>query len=259
VKQIVLHFFHLISEIVREISARQRTTFTTTKDASHRHCGRNTHVCVDLFPPVCLGCGRLLRHDLPLALCSVCRPEQAQLPDPLAEADGVRASWTYDGPLSQAIVALKFSGVLALAGPLGRLLSQDPRLRLSPSGQPWELAVAVPLHWRRRMLRGFDQSEELLRWALHHARGEAPQPRFGRRLLARRRPTAAQTELCAEDRQSNVKGAFVARRPERLRGRRVLIVDDVATTGATLSACIDVVAACGAPEVGGLALLRSVD
>ncbi|NVB39753.1 ComF family protein [Pseudenhygromyxa sp. WMMC2535] len=209
-----------------------------------------------LFPPTCLGCGCLLRHDLALALCSRCGPEQARLPRSLSVREGVRAAWSYDGPLARAVVSLKFSGGLALAGPLGRLLAEDPWLRASPSGAPWDVITAVPLHWRRRLARGFDQSEELARWAQRHgARMGAAELQ---RVLTRRRATTPQTELGADARRVNVRGAFRVRTRARVSGRRVLVIDDVTTTGATMAACLEALREAGAGEVAGLALLRRI-
>lgn len=209
-----------------------------------------------LFPPVCLGCNVLLQHDLPLALCTRCQPLQARLPEP--RVGSIHASWAYDAPLGRAVVALKFEGALALAGPLGRLLAQEPRLLAGPDGTPNDLVVPVPLHWRRRLLRGFDQSEELARWALVHARREgASVPMLGHRVLARVRATKPQTDLDADARAANLAGAFVVRRPELVAGRRVVVIDDVTTTGATARACVRALAEAGAKSVHALALLRA--
>ena len=129
----------------------------------------------------------------------------------------------------------------------------------SPDGAPNDLVIPVPLHWRRRFARGFDQSVELTRWALVHARREgASVPALGRRVLARVRATQAQTELDAEARAANLAGAFVVRRPELVAGRRVVLIDDVTTTGATLRACMGALEHAGASCVHGLALLRTV-
>lgn len=219
----------------------------------------NHHMWTALFPPLCLGCERLLRHDEPLALCSRCQPLQARLPDPLAERAGVRAVWSYDGPLQRAVVALKFGGALSLAGPLGRLLALDPRLLVDREGQAVELVVPVPLHWRRRLLRGFDQSEELARWALEHVRrrGDTAPP-LARRVLRRGVATQPQTELDAQEREANLREAFVVAKPELVRGRRVLVIDDVTTTGATARACSTALLDAGAASVECLALLRAL-
>lgn len=209
-----------------------------------------------LFPPICLGCNVLLRHDLPLALCTRCRPLQARLPD--SSQGAISAGWSYDGPLARAVVALKFEGALALAGPLGRLLAEEPSLLESPDGSRNDLVVPVPLHWRRRMARGFDQSEELARWALVHARRRGGSvPELGHRVLTRTRATRPQTDLDADERAANLEGAFVVRRPESIEGRRVVLIDDVTTTGATARACLRALEIAGARCVHALALLRT--
>ena len=211
------------------------------------------------FPKTCLGCGRLLRDDLSLALCTVCRPQQARLPLALAQSGKIRAQWAYEGPLSQAVVALKFSGALALAGPLGQLLAEDPRLCSDAQGHPIDLLIPIPLHWQRRLFRGFDQSEQLARWALHHAAHRSPNtPRLAHRLLRRVRATSPQTTLDARDRLANVAGAFELRDPRQVVGRRVLLLDDVTTTGSTARACMRCVEAAGASGVETLALLRAL-
>jgi ComF family protein len=214
-------------------------------------------VWATLFPPICLGCNVLLRHDLPLALCTRCQPLQARLPD--TERAAVHASWAYDGPLQRAVVALKFEGALAFAGPLGRLLAEEPGLLEGPDGAPHDLIIPVPLHWRRRLARGFDQSEELARWALVHVRPRAMQvPVLGHRVLARVRPTQPQTDLDADARAANLEAAVLVRAPELVRGRRILLIDDVTTTGATARACTQALTEAGARTVHALALLRTV-
>jgi ComF family protein len=201
----------------------------------------------------------LLRHDLPLALCTSCRPLQAPLSHVDRGLGSIRASWAYDGPLRRAVGALKFEGALALAGPLGRLLAEEPMLLAGPDGAPHDLVVPVPLHWRRRLARGFDQSEELARWALVHARrrGVAVPP-LGHRVLARVRATRPQTDLDADARAANLVAAFVVRRGDLVHGRRVLLIDDVTTTGATARACLQALTDAGARSVHALALLRTV-
>jgi ComF family protein len=240
---VLAHVFRGHREIFCEISLDRNP-------ATEAQRGRHTDVWATLFPPICLGCNVLLRHDLPLALCTRCRPLQARLPD---------GCWAYDGPLARAVVALKFEGALAFAGPLGRLLAEEPRLLTGPDDAPHDLIVPVPLHWRRRLARGFDQTEELARWALVHARRQHMKtPTLGHRVLARVRATQPQTDLDAEARAANLEAAFLVRRPELVEGRRVLLIDDVTTTGATMRACMQALEQAGAQSVHALALLRTV-
>jgi len=155
--------------------------------------------------------------------------------------------FSHEGPLRRALSALKYERDLARVGPLAALLV--PALRVAR----FDLTTAVPLHpWRQRG-RGFNQSELLLRAALRQL-GVGPPAR----LLRRTRTTAPQVGLPAPERRTNVEGAFaVAPRAPSLRGRTVLLFDDVVTTGSTLQAAAAPLRAAGA-EVTCLALLQAL-
>lgn len=201
-----------------------------------------------LFPEVCLGCRRLLRATLPLPLCSACSPEHVPLPPNLRLIAGTEALHAYDGPLARAVAALKYSGEIQLAGPLGRLLAGSAAL-----ASPWDRIAPVPMHPWRAVLRGYNHAALLARWAAHHA----GQPRrLAPRLLRRLRATPPQAGLDAPARRDNLAGAIGVRLP--VAGLRVLVLDDVTTTGATLGACIAALRDAGAREVAGLALLRTL-
>jgi ComF family protein len=197
-----------------------------------------------LFPDRCVACGRM-----GALLCESCRGGLRPYPPeaPPAGLDGMAVAYLYGGPLRKAIHRMKYTGMRRVAVPLGDLLADH--LRAAP--QPADALMAVPLHAGRLAERGFNQSEEL---AARIAR------RTGLPLvpgLARCRDTGHQASLGRRARRGNVEGAFVwaihAPPPAR-----VLIVDDVLTTGATLAACADALRAAGTREVRAVALARSL-
>lgn len=143
-----------------------------------------------------------------------------------------------------------------LAGWMGEGL-EDPRLRDPPP----EVLVPVPLHWFRQWSRGFNQAELLARSlseGLTQGRGGSAGAFPVELLLRRGRRTGTQTRLDRQGRLGNIQGAFELRRgaARRLQGRRVLLVDDVLTTGATLDACARVLLSGGAASVRALAVAR---
>jgi ComF family protein len=149
----------------------------------------------------------------------------------------------YEGTLRKLIHLFKYSGMRRLAQPLGALLSDA-----LPRDRQFDLVTAVPLHWRRRWQRGFNQSE-LLGKAIAHARGIPTA-----KILRRGSATRAQAGLSNAQRRENVAGAFRARR--RVPGLRILLIDDVMTTGATLGSCARALKKAGAKSVAVLALAR---
>lgn len=206
---------------------------------------------------LCLACrGRLAR---PAPGCSVCGEPGAagvcgecrRRPPPFA---ALRAAWSYRGPLPAVVRGLKFRRLdylgAHLARDLAELVAGGPAA--GGPGPGWDLVVPVPLHWRRRWLRGYNQAERIAR-PLARLLG-APCAE----VLRRRRATRPQTGLARAARLSNPQGAFVLRR-----GRwpsaagRVLLVDDVVTTGATLRAAAEVLRESGAREVVAVAAART--
>ncbi len=151
---------------------------------------------------------------------------------------------SYDGSLRSLIHVFKYGGVQPLAKPFGEFLS-----RALPRERSFDLIVPMPLHWRRRWDRGFNQSALLAReisrrWNVPVANA-----------VRRRRATVPQAGLTNAKRRANVRGVFQAKR--RLDGMRVLLVDDVLTTGATASACAQALKRAGASHVAVLALART--
>ena len=160
---------------------------------------------------------------------------------------------SYDGPMPAIVQAFKYAGHQSLGAPLAARMSDHPHLHLDDV----DLVVPVPLHPWRRVRRGFNQAEQLARHLgppVVHA-------------LARLHWRPPQAGLHADDRRRNLRGAVVlrpaitgwGRRALRntLLGARVLLVDDVVTTGGTLSACAEVLRAAGAREVRAVTAART--
>jgi len=152
----------------------------------------------------------------------------------------------YEAELRQLIHLFKYGRVRTLSGPLGKLLA----LAL-PREQAFDVIVPMPLYWRKRWQRGFNQSELLAR-------------EIGRRMhtpvenaLRRVRNTAAQAGLTSAKRRLNVSGAFQAKKRANIDGRRVLLIDDVMTTGATAASCARALQRAGARQVTLLTLARA--
>lgn len=153
----------------------------------------------------------------------------------------------FDGAIRRAIHAFKYRHVAALGEPLGNILAEF----WQQVAWPVDLIVPVPLHSHRQRERGYNQAallaQGLVRAAHLPLRANA---------LQRVRATASQMTLDAAQRRSNVNAAFRSD-DNGLRGKRVLLVDDVCTTGATLNACAVALKSAGAVEVWGLTLART--
>jgi ComF family protein len=165
-----------------------------------------------------------------------------------ATLTGIRSAAWFKGPLRQAIHAFKYSGQTALAVPLGHILE----VGWANGNLPAEAIVPVPLHPARLRERGYNQAALLARRLALATR--LPVVEEG---LRRTRATAVQMTLGAAERKLNVAGAFEGA-PGRLAGRRVVLIDDVCTTGATLEACSVALREAGAAAVWALTLARAV-
>lgn len=205
--------------------------------------------------PLCPRCG--LPFTSPEGgdhLCGDCRTST-----PIGAFHRARAVGHYAGSLKALILQFKFHGQVGLADPLGRLL-------LDAFGRHWpadalDLILPVPLHRRRMRQRGYNQAYLLVRhWTRWYEtqHGVALPCRIERDLLRRVRPTTPQTGLNRGARERNLKRAFALVDPPSVKGLRILLVDDVLTTGATVNACSRVLQAAGAGRVEVLTLARAV-
>jgi len=154
----------------------------------------------------------------------------------------VRAGFEYAFPVDALVRAFKYRG----RWPLGRVLASLAAAENSEYILSFDLLVPVPLHWRRGVMRGFNPAREI---ALAMSRDTGIPMRDD--CLSRTRATPAQSRANAHDRRRNVAGAF---RAKPMEGRRVLVVDDVVTTGSTLEAVAHACRLAGAETVGGFAV-----
>jgi ComF family protein len=241
---------HAIPSVVRTVF---RGIFSLLLPADCRVCGAALReisripvcpACLHAPEPLtaehfCVTCRTPFLNSYPLdaeGQCAMCR-------NGLRGFDAAYCYGAYDGVLRKLIHVFKYGGVRPLARPLGALLSMA-----LPREQRFDLVTPVPLHWMRRWRRGFNQSELLAREVGRRCGMPV------RRVLRRVRATRSQAGLSNTRRRQNVTAAFRARGP--LAGARVLLVDDVLTTGSTAAACALALKRAGAAKVALLAVAR---
>jgi len=195
-----------------------------------------------LFPPKCVLCGKLL-EDRETDLCGQCRREtrshntgNIKLPY-LAKWTSL---WYYEGNVRQSILRYKFHHRRGFASAYGRLLA------MKLAGEDWNYDVLtwVPISALRKLRRGYDQVELLAR-ALGQELGTPPQ----RTLIKYRNNPPQSRQGDAAHRRANVLGVYRCPDGELVRGKRVLLLDDILTTGATAGECARILLTAGAKEV----------
>lgn len=192
-----------------------------------------------ITPPFCPQCGIPQSSGL---LCPGCASRSAEI-------DGIRSPFQFEGVIRQAIHKLKYKNLRALAAPLAKLL----RDYLATGPVPGEVLVPVPLHQKRLKERGHNQSrllaDELSKLIALPVIGDC---------LVRKHDTPPQARTTTvEERWSNITNAFTCVN-DKIEDKKVLLLDDVSTSGATLNACATALKAAGATSVWGLVLAREV-
>jgi ComF family protein len=192
-----------------------------------------------LVPPLCPRCGRPQASGI---VCPSCRQRQTEI-------DGIRSPFRFDEVIRKAIHELKYRNLKAISPCLAELLADY--LRSSPL--PGEALVCVPLHPRRLRERGYNHSSLLVR-------------ELGRSIdwpviddcLIRVKQTQPQVRAVdVEERRRNVADAFMCR-DEQVKGKQIILIDDVCTSGATLESCAAALKNKGAKSVWGLTLAREI-
>lgn len=226
-----------------------------------------------LFPPHCLGCGQRLATSRTPLLCPHCVSGLAFLRSPLCSCCGLpfpsgadhlcgdclvghhvfdlaRSLLQYRAPVSNLILSLKFTGNLGGLATLRALLEHDGFL--ATFGEP-DLLLPVPLHSGRLRARGFNQALVIARECLPQWRN-----RIAPDLLLRHRPAMPQALLSGKKRRGNLGNAFSLAQPNSVAGAKILLVDDVYTTGSTVNECSRVLSKAGAERIEVLTVARSL-
>jgi ComF family protein len=171
------------------------------------------------------------------ALCGMCRRAQPHFRRAVAYG-------AYEGALRDVIHLFKYHGTKPAGKLLGKLLHQAASAMALPDSV---VVVPVPLWSGKRHARGFNQAEAIARAFIDFQSSSSIQ--LDTSVLVRTRETASQTGLTRHQRRANVRGAFAVVKPERVKGRSILVVDDVMTTGTTAGECARVLRRAGAKEV----------
>ena len=218
-----------------------------------------------IFPRYCVGCGRegeflcstclrTINRIVP-PICPKCgRPQPSGIlcPDCVswsASIDGIRSPYKFDGVIREAVHQLKYGNLRALSPTLADFIYEY--LTINPL--PVDVIVPVPLHAKRLRERGYNQSG-LLAGDLSKLTGLPAVENS----LVRQRNTVPQAKTAnVNQRHKNITGAFLCRNDE-LKGKRVLLIDDVSTSGSTLDACAQAMKAAGATSVWGLTVAREI-
>jgi ComF family protein len=251
------------------VGSAAESLFATLFPADCRLCGAplikisRLPVCEDCLTAIrpigggtCAICGE--RIFSPYALlstgdeprCGLCRRTE-----PLFAR--AKAYGSYDGGLRELIHLLKYEQVQPAANVLGRMLAEAIEALAPAFGDAPVTMLPVPLHRGKRRQRGFNQTELIARAALKL------KPAQGRLilnadLLVRQRPTQSQIGLTRHQRRENMRGAFAVPQPAEIKGREILLVDDVFTTGTTVSECARILRRHGASKVWVATVARTL-
>ncbi len=228
-----------------------------------------------VFPPLCHACHAFIPHAGTLHICTECHERLLPIVSPFCSACGVpfsgaggdhicsrcatsppsfdaaRGAYAHEGVISDLIHAFKYRNKTHLRRPLAQLtLAAFPDLLTHPR---YDLMLPVPLHRKKLASRGFNQA--VLLGEIIARQACLP---FDRHNLRRTRWTEPQINLSAEERRVNVRGAFAVSDPAKVAGQRILLVDDVLTTGSTVEECAKVLKKFGAVGVDVLTVARAM-
>ena len=195
-----------------------------------------------LTPSTCRGCAKPFFEKE--SFCLECRDRKFYY-------EKVVAAAIYDGVIRRSIHLLKYARKTALAKPLGALLTE--RVSRLDRVDQIDLAMPVPLHKRQLRRRGFNQAEILSRSC-----GQRLAIPVSTGNLIKTKSTLSQSVLKRDERFKNIEGAFLVKKPSDIKGKNILLIDDVLTTGATLNECARTLKRAGAEKIIAMAIARGL-
>ena len=210
-----------------------------------------------IFPPKCIFCGKIMPPNADIDICEGCFgsipfAEEIMLRQPVEErmrdgCDEIICICRYEGIIKDSLIRCKFYNKPSYCRTFGRLMAEKAKKVLD--AQRFDMIAAIPLHKDRENERGYNQSF-LISKELSRRTGI---PEMSR-LLSRVRRTDSQSLLAKNERLINVKDAFRVNDGGKIKGKTIILIDDIMTTGATLNECGRVLKEAGAEKVAGAVL-----
>ncbi|HOQ08324.1 MAG TPA: ComF family protein [Clostridiales bacterium] len=204
-----------------------------------------------IYPPRCIFCQQLLDYRAGIHICGQCF---SKLPfsestvirtggdDGNGCCDGAISVFEYTGMVKESLIRFKFYNKPGYYMTYARLIAD--KLRKLANIREYDMVMSVPLHKHKEFMRGYNQA-----YLISKALSRIIKLPERSKVLKRERYTEAQSLLDRQKRNQNVKGAFSVRSPEKVKGKSVLLVDDILTTGSTLEECSRVLKQAGAVKV----------
>lgn len=220
------------------------------RDKSRVLCPKCWDSIIRINPPYCIKCCKPYysfnndnHRQKEGHLCNQCRRIRIYF-------DHTLSGGIYDGALREAIHLFKYNGKKNLSTPLGDFLYDELKTKIA--FEKFEYIIPVPLHKIRLKERGFNQTLLISRRLSKNSK--IP---IITNVLKKKKPTPPQADLPLKDRKRNVRGAFFLKNPHKIHGRRIILLDDVYTTGSTVNECSRVLKKAGAAEVTVFTLARA--
>lgn len=201
-----------------------------------------------VYPPKCIFCRRLLDHDVALNICNSCYVKLPFAEETLLTTsfkgdenycDGAISVFQYTGVVKESLIRFKFYNMPSYFRTYARLIAH--RLAKITDIKQYDMVMSVPLHKQKEFSRGYNQAYLISRVLS----SELKLPECSR-LLKRSRQTDSQSLLDKHKRHKNVQGAFVTTPTDKLKGKSILLVDDILTTGSTIEECCRILKQAGA-------------